>query len=145
MVYLTTEKNILLSRMIVLTAIATCTITSITTIIGLNIYPHAARDLAGANVLDVYYRKNIGGYGFIYTLVLFIPILLYAYKNMTFSFLKICFSIIIFLFYICIFKSQYTIAAILSLCMLIFLRKKTSKYWFLFYLHSYNYYFYNTI
>lgn len=122
MIFLTSEKNIKISKMITFAAIATCTLTAITTIIGLYIYPFAARELAGARVLDIYYRMNIGGYAFIYTLVFFIPLLMYAYKQS--KAYKIIYLLIIIVFYLCILKSQYTTATIMSLLMLPLILKK---------------------
>ena len=56
-------------------------ITSITTIIGLEIFPGACRELAsGTAVYDTerYTRINIGGFEFIYSLVLFIPVVIWS-------------------------------------------------------------------
>jgi len=105
-------------------------ISSVTTIIGLIQFPFASRQLAtGRNdlyPLILYQSMNIGGYGFIYSLVLFLPILFGDFKfNIINRVLKIT-SIIIF--YICIIFSQYTMAAILSillpLLVYIYLQKK---------------------
>lgn len=92
-------------------------ISSVTTIIGLIQFPYASRQLAtGRNdlySLKFYQSMNIGGYGFIYSLVLFLPILFGDLKfNIINRVLKLT-SII--LFYICIIVSQYTMAAILSI------------------------------
>ncbi len=105
-------------------------LTSVTTIIGLHQFPFASRQLAtGRNdlyPLKFYRLMNIGGYEFIYSLVLFLPILFGDFKfNIINRVLKLT-SIIIF--YICIIASQYTMAAILSvllpLLVYIFFQKK---------------------
>ena len=52
-------------------------ITSITTILGLDVYPDASRKLASRGnklLVDIWYQMNIGGFDFIYSLVLLLPI-----------------------------------------------------------------------
>ena len=61
-------------------------ITILTTIIGVIRYPNAARVLAttasSSDPLAITYNMcNIGGYGFVYTIVLLYPILILAYKR----------------------------------------------------------------
>ena len=61
-------------------------ITTITTAVGNIIYPFASREMAtgmGDNValLRQYYRYNIGGFDFIYTISLMVPIMVYVAKN----------------------------------------------------------------
>lgn len=62
------------------------TITNTTTAIGLIRFPGAARILAKSALKEgvdkhLYLLNNIGGYGFIYALVFFLPVLVYFYKN----------------------------------------------------------------
>lgn len=95
--------------------ILTCLIiTTITTIIGLEISPMASRELATGKeeLYDLYdyYSRNIGGYGFAYSLTLVIPTILYLYNRTR----KIKYILIALLMLICIIKTQYTIAIILS-------------------------------
>ena len=61
-------------------------VTAITTIIGIRQYPSAARYLATVASPDeplavLYNMRNIGGYDFVYTLVLLYPLLICAYKK----------------------------------------------------------------
>ena len=96
-------------------------ITSITTIIGLNVYPNAARELAsGTAIYDttIYSRKNIGGYSFIYSSVLLIPVLVWVIKKYT-SFFKYSSIVVLVINLYCIYQSQYTIAIILAVIILL--------------------------
>lgn len=93
-------------------------ITCITTIIGLRKYPMASRELAsGTAIYDTlrYKMVNIGGYEFIYALVLLIPVLFWMIKRAK-GFWKIVYVSVLVLDMLCIYVSQYTIALI---CMLI--------------------------
>lgn len=61
-------------------------ITVITTMLGLHQYPEAARWLAAVESSDsaqliLYEQKNIGGYDFVYTIVLLYPLIILAYKR----------------------------------------------------------------
>ncbi len=92
-------------------------ITSITTIIGLEKYPMAARELAsGTAIYDTahYRAENIGGYEYIYALVILIPILLYLIKN-TKKLLRIINIAILVINLVCIYESQYTTALLLTI------------------------------
>lgn len=97
-------------------------ITCITTILGLNKFPTAARDLASPIVIisnTMYSFYNIGGYDFIYFLVLLIPSVLYIFKNTKNVYIRILLLIVLLLCFTCIIKSQYTIALILSFLLVI--------------------------
>lgn len=90
-------------------------ITSITTIIGLEIYPMASRELAsGTAVYDTekYTRMNMGGYDYIYAMVIFIPVLMWMIKRANKWLLKALYIVILLLNVYCVYKSQYTIALI---------------------------------
>lgn len=103
-------KNILYFCIIIIA------ITCITTIIGLYKEPMASRYLAtGRNDLynlNLYLKSNIGGYGFVYSLVLLIPFMIYVFKNKIID--RMIILILLALFYFCIIKSQYTIAIVAS-------------------------------
>lgn len=89
-------------------------ITCITTIIGLRKYPLASRQLAsGTAIYDTlrYKMVNIGGYEFIYALVLLIPVLFWMIKRAK-GFWKIVYVSVLILDVLCIYVSQYTIALI---------------------------------
>lgn len=89
-------------------------ITCVTTIVGLNKYPSASRELAsGTAIYDTlrYSKVNIGGYEFIYALVPLIPVLFWMIQN-TKGFWKIVYLCVLGLDILCIYKSQYTIALV---------------------------------
>ncbi len=89
-------------------------ITCVTTIIGLKVFPMASRELAsGTAIYDTaqYTRANIGGYDFIYALVLFIPVALWLINNSKGA-MKVLYTAVLVLDVWCIYESQYTIALI---------------------------------
>lgn len=90
-------------------------ITSITTIWGLQKYPMASRELAsGTAVYDTnhYRAENIGGYEYIYAIVILIPILIYLIKHTEKVWRAINVAILV-INIICVYQSQYTTALIL--------------------------------
>lgn len=90
-------------------------ITSITTIIGLEKYPMAARELASGTAIydtDHYRAENIGGYEYIYALVILIPLLVYLIKH-TQGWIKALNIVILIVNILCVYESQYTTALIL--------------------------------
>ncbi len=108
-----------------------CVLTLITTVIGLNVYPDASRYLAtvsdaseGQNVL--YEWINIGGYSFVYTIVLLYPILILYYKR---GKIKLLPTIILSLaMLILLLNSTYTIALLLFIISsLLFFMKRDFK------------------
>lgn len=127
MLYVLEKNDTKLYKLILKTVLIFFIITCITTIRGISIYPMASRFLATGQSelynLDMFYRMNIGGYAFIYSLVLFIPTIIYLFKNN--KKYRIISLMILILFLITILQSQYTIALILSLpsLSLLFLRK----------------------
>lgn len=106
-------------------------ITCFTTSYGCSIYPEAARHLAVGDESVVanyglYKLANIGGFAFVYTMVLSLPILIYWFRNSLFTkFNKLSIFLIILIFYTVI-KTEYTIALLLliSLSSLFFLTQK---------------------
>lgn len=105
-------------------------ITSITTIIGLNQYPMASRELAsGTAIYDTlkYSRINIGGYEYIYSLVLLIPIAIWMIRHSK-GFMKALNIAVLVLNILCIYESQYTLALICTvLAFLVVLMQKHRK------------------
>lgn len=107
--------------------------TAVTTYLGCLVYPEAARDLATSIssedpiLYDLYRRLNIGGFSFIYTLVLIIPLLVGALKNRFEN--RILCVLIMFVFFFAIIGSQYTTALLLSVFsfFLLFASKKLNK------------------
>lgn len=95
-------------------------ITSITTIIGLNRYSMASRELAsGTEIYDTvkYTRMNIGGYEYIYALAIFIPILCWLIKKSK-GWNKALYISALILNMVCIYESQYTIALLCAIAVL---------------------------
>lgn len=90
-------------------------VTCITTIIGNITYPASSRFLAGAateSMRELFEKKNIGGFGFIYGLSLFFPYLLYKQRTERKTVYYIC-SIVLL---ITVLISQYFIA--LGICLI---------------------------
>lgn len=101
-------------------ALIAMAITSITTIRGLDVYEHAARALAGAadqETRDMYSLMNIGGYDFVYALVICVPVVFWMidHSKKWFKSLNV-FILLLFLF--CIYKSAYATALIITLIIL---------------------------
>lgn len=99
-------------------------ITAVTTIIGLQIYPDAARYLATVSDAEeeknvLYNYLNIGGYGFVYTVALLYPIIIYGFKRKK---INVVFLIIyIILDFIIVVNSGYTIALLLFIVTTVFI------------------------
>lgn len=90
-------------------------VTCLTTIIGHERYPMASRELASGSAIydtEKYLRMNIGGYDFVYGLVLLIPIFWWLQRQEKTRFRKILYTVILVLDVLCIYSSQYTIALI---------------------------------
>jgi len=64
-------------------ALGVLVITAVTTYIGLNIFPEASRILATGDTGEdfAYYKYNIGGYGFVYSLVIVTPAYIYLIRQ----------------------------------------------------------------
>lgn len=100
-------------------------VTSITTLVGLVVYPTAMRSLAGsvnADVSIMYTSINMGGYSFVYGSIIAIPSLFYKLAANTREGNKhaIVLISIIVLFSAVVFMSQYTTAFVLLIFVLIF-------------------------
>lgn len=87
-----------------------CTVTAITTLIGIVRYDEPCRQLAKGRpeISALYQSRNIGGYGFIYALIFFIPVLLERYK----LYKKKCYLAIVLLFSVCIVLARYGTAIV---------------------------------
>lgn len=106
-------------------------ITATTTLIGSIIYPDAARYLATvADANDAlavkYYWRNIGGYEFVYSIVLLHPLIILAHKQGKIKrWTSFAMSILIILLSI---NSGYTIAFLLSIiCCFLYLFKRNMR------------------
>lgn len=111
-----TEKMLLLQVFSVLLLI-----TAITTIIGLQQYPMASRQLASGSAIyntEVYTKINIGGYDYIYGLVVFMPIQIWLIRN-TNKLRKVLNMITIAVFGWVIIQSAYATALILSILLIV--------------------------
>ena len=85
-------------------------ITCITTYNGLQIYPMASRDMASGLYSGVSYtRINIGGFDFIYSLVVIHPMFVFLLRTKKHTVLAILMSM---LMGICVVESKYTLAAV---------------------------------
>lgn len=109
--------------------IVATTITSVTTIIGLMIYPNASRELAtGSELFDTtkYKILNIGGYEHIYALVVLLPILIWFIKRTNKVWRTVNIVALLINLY-CIYRSQYTIAILIAGTILILTAVKKYK------------------
>lgn len=109
------------------------TLTAITTTIGSFIFEEASRALASNNVEAnrVYQLYNIGGYGFIYAIVLSIPWVLYQIKEKK----RKAYIGILVIQLLCLFRANYMTAILLTVaaCVicLLFPKKEKNKILFL--------------
>ncbi len=108
------------------------TITVVTTVVGLIQYPYAARILATDILKDdfliiTYSLHNIGGYSFVYTVVLLYPVAIFAYKQKRIN--KIVLIAVAVAVFFMIILSEYTIALLFFLAssLLLFAGKKLNS------------------
>ena len=96
-------------------------VTGITTYIGCINYPQASRIMATLSTTDslhqLYTRSNIGGFSFIYELVLILPLIIYMIKNKRIN--KILGAMFVVLIGLVIIQSEYATALILFVLSLI--------------------------
>ena len=116
------QINLVSQKKLLQFALVAMAITGITTILGLEIYPEASRQLASANEEErtLYMSLNIGGFEFIYALVLTIPVVFWMI-NKTRGFMKFLNVGILLVFLYCIYMSAYTTALLISIIMLLLL------------------------
>ena len=98
-----------LKKIIIVLTVFTC----ITTILGTYNYPSPSRYLAAmkdATTTNLYLSKNIGGYAFIYYLLLMIPVILYELSRKK----SLLYIVILLIMLFCIIRSEYAIALLLS-------------------------------
>ncbi len=98
-------------------------VTSYTTILGLEIFPKASRELAGVAVGEDrsnYMLLNIGGFDFIYAITLAIPVVFWMIRY-TKRWMKILNVIIFLLFLYCIYMSSYATAFLIVLVVIVLL------------------------
>ncbi len=108
--------------------------TAITTIIGLGNYPRAARILATTESADdpmyvTYNWNNIGGFEFVYSLVLLYPLVIMAYKEKKLS--KWVMAVLAIVIGTVVVMSEYTTALLLFLvssCLLFVKKELTPKH-----------------
>lgn len=100
---------------ITIIALGALTITSVTTLMGLNVFPDAARILATGDtgVGHVYLSYNIGGYEFVYSLILALPLYNYLFHYRLLNRWILLF--VLLLSVIVILKTQYGMATLLML------------------------------
>ena len=132
--YLIEDNNKKTISFVIVFILAFYIITSITTNIGCQIYPLASRDLASgvhgdSDLSGVYKSMNIGGFDFIYSVVLVVPLLIGTIKIKK----KIVYWIIavpsLLLIGLAVISSQYTTALLIYLLGIasIFLKKRNGS------------------
>lgn len=116
------QINLVSQKRLLQFALVAMAITSVTTIFGLQIYPESSRELASATeeMRIIYMSLNIGGFEFIYALVLAIPVIFWMI-NQTKGFIKLMNIVILLIFLYCIYMSAYTTALLISIIMLLLL------------------------
>jgi hypothetical protein len=97
-------------KLLLTVGLGALTVTAVTTVVGLMQFPEASRIMATGTEYERYYPMNIGGYGFIYTLVIAFPLVYYLGLNKR----NLLFSLAIPIFMLCVFKSQYVYALLLT-------------------------------
>lgn len=113
-------------------------ITMITTVIGLQTFPGASRDMGNGEFVannplyTVYLSLNIGGFDLAYTIVLLIPILCYLFRYSSefknSKTLKLIVSLLLVFSMYCILQMEYTTALLFSILALtsLFTTEKTN-------------------
>lgn len=116
------QINLKSQKLILQMALLAMGMTSITTVLGLQIYPEASRELASASesMRAMYMGLNIGGFEFIYALTLSIPVIFWMI-NQTKGMMKLINVGILLSFLYCIYESAYTTALLISIIMLLLL------------------------
>lgn len=99
------------AKIVVSIILITYTVTSITTIMGYALFPNASRILAAdSTAYAVYYKYNIGGFNFVYSLVITHPMIICLFKKKKKLLISLAYSCLIGA---CIFLSNYTTASLL--------------------------------
>lgn len=124
MIYKKMDRQI---KLLVPILIVVYVITTVTTYNGLQEFPMASRELATGSVdYGPYYARNIGGFNFIYSLVVLHPMFICILWGRRKRVLSIALSVLIGL---CIFESKYTMAALTFMvsCIAYFIPMKKDK------------------
>lgn len=122
--YLLTKKHSKYLSRIKILLIASVVFTCFTTIAGTIQFPLAPRLLAGAATSEemaLLFGQNIGGYGFIYAIVLLFPLIVYEIANAQNLISKILYIGIVLLIIITVVISQYLIANYMLIAMILIL------------------------
>lgn len=116
--YIINNKDIRLCKSLCVCLYLSFLITTITTITGNMMFPHASRMMAtgmadNPDLLNQFYRYNIGGFDFIYSVALLIPIMVYIIKNdRTYRYPLL---LLVFTSVYSVYMSEYTTALLISL------------------------------
>lgn len=113
--YIISMDSVDTARRVLQTIIAVYIITAMTTMYGCIIFPNAARLMASGmtdeqDIFSQFQRYNIGGFSFVYTLTLLVPLIVHYYKNISHNKLKLILFLGIILGVIVI--TEYTTALI---------------------------------
>lgn len=117
-------------------------LTSITTYLGLDLFPAACRQLANSQekeldsaMVPLYKSLNIGGFDFIYSLVLISPLLVYTILRSKKKYYKLLAILVYIGLFLLVIKAQFTTAVLCyvlsSLCFLMKNQKSSRTFWFL--------------
>lgn len=116
--YIINNKDFKLCKSLCVCLYLSFLITTITTITGNMVFPHASRMMAtgmadNPELLYQYYRYNIGGFDFVYSVALLIPIMIYVIKNNREY--RYPLLVLVFTSIYSIYVSEYTTALLISL------------------------------
>ena len=116
--YIINNNDIKLCKFLCVCLYLSFLITTITTIIGNIVFPHASRMMAtgmadNPDLLNQFYRYNIGGFDFVYSVALLIPIMVYIIKN--YRQYRYPLLLLVFTSVYSIYISEYTTALLVSL------------------------------
>lgn len=114
--YIVSKNNIRLNKFLLYFVLICLITTSITTYFGCLAYPGLSRNMTGGSLSAqeqvLFSTLNIGGFDFIYTIVLVLPLIIYLYKSGN---TKLIFSLIlIFPIILAVYKAEYATALLFT-------------------------------
>ena len=115
--FLYNEQEVKSYNYLVTIIFATYIIFNITTIRALNIDPHIMRSLAkNSSLSSLYQDQGVGGYGYLYAMILVIPIGIFKLRQET-GLRRIVTLIFLITSYVLVFSSAYMLAMLITICM----------------------------
>lgn len=113
-IYLIYNNNYKLIRLLILTSLILLSITSITSVIGLNIFPLASRELATGMINNpnsiIYSKMNIGGFNLVYMIPVILPIIVAMFFSKKIKLISLLLFTLPLMYFV--YQAQYTTAII---------------------------------